>query len=79
MDSDMESAIDKLRIHTLRAQVEASRLHSVALARKFDAATTSTEKTRIAREYSDALKQTNSLQLMLELLERKYNEGKSGD
>ncbi len=79
MHSAVESAIDKLRIRSLEGQVEASRLYSVALAAAFDAAVISTEKTRFARQYDEALKQTHSLQLMLEMLQRKLNEGISTD
>lgn len=67
----MESIIDILRIPSLRGQIEASRLYSVALANEFESATTSTEKTNLASQYDHALKQMHSMQLALEILERK--------
>lgn len=70
----MGSIFRKLRIHSLLAQIEASRLYSVSLANQFDAAPTNGEKTKIAQRYDDALKQTHTMQLLLELLERQERE-----
>ncbi len=70
----MASIIDKLRMKTLKGQIEALRLESVALATQFEAAQTNTEKARLARRYDQALKQTHAMQLILELLERKQRE-----
>ena len=62
--------INRLKITSLQAQVEASRLHSQSLAIKFDTATTSAERAKIARQYDEALKKAHTMQLLLELLER---------
>jgi hypothetical protein len=72
-DGPLGHIIDKLRISSLRAQVEASRLYSAELTRKFEAAETSLEKTTIASQYDKSLKQTHAMQLLLEMLERKQN------
>lgn len=74
----MGSVINRLRIKSLQGQVEASRLHSQALASKFESAATSGEKTRIARLYDEALKKTHAMQLLLELLEREEREKVAG-
>jgi hypothetical protein len=60
-----------MQIHSLEGQIESSRLYSVVLANRFDASSTSTEKTKIARQHDHALKQAHALQLMLELLKMK--------
>jgi hypothetical protein len=70
----MESVIDRVRIRSLRGHIDASRLYSVALANRFEAAPTASEKTKIARQYDAALKQTHELQLMLEMLEKQERE-----
>jgi len=66
--------IRRLRIQALKAHVEASREFSLALASQFEIAPTSLEKTRIARRYDQALKQTHALQLLLEMLEKQGSE-----
>lgn len=70
----MGSIVHTLRIRSLRKLVEASRLHSDALARRFENAKTDQEKSRIAHEYDNALKRTHGLQLKLEREERKERE-----
>jgi len=60
-----------LNISSLRKEIEASRLHSIRLASQFEIAATSTEKSKIAREFDKALKQTHAMQYLLEMLERK--------
>jgi hypothetical protein len=76
-DGPMASLINRLRMQTLRGQIEASRLESVALADKFDSAPTQAEKARIARQIERALKQTHALQHVLESMERKERESAS--
>ena len=66
--------IARLRIRSLKAQVEAARLYSTALAGQFEAAPTGAEKTKIADRYEDALKRAHMLQFLLELLERKQRK-----
>jgi hypothetical protein len=68
------SFVDTLRIRSLRRQIEASRKHCGALAQEFETATTTEEKSRIAREYDKTLKKTHAMQFLLELLERKVKE-----
>ncbi|MFZ1939829.1 MAG: hypothetical protein WBA18_06215 [Terracidiphilus sp.] len=70
----MGSIVQTLRIRTLRKLIDASRKQSETLARQFEAAQTSTEKTKIAREYDQALKQTHAMQFLLEKEERKAKD-----
>jgi hypothetical protein len=70
----MVSAIRRLRIKFLIAQVGASRDHCATLANKFESALNNTEKSNIARQYDLALTRTHTRQLLLELLERKERE-----
>jgi hypothetical protein len=65
----LEEIIDRLRIHYLKALVEATRLHSEALARGFERNQVSNERTRIAAEYNQVLNQHRAFQLLLELAE----------
>ncbi len=67
----MESAIDKLRIQSLKGQIAATQLYSVALAKEFETAADSIEKTKFASQYGEALKHIQSMQLLLEMLELK--------
>ena len=67
----MEFVGRNLNISSLRKEIEASRLYSVRLASQFELAATSTEKSKIAREFDKALKQTHAMQYLLEMLERK--------
>jgi hypothetical protein len=69
-DGPLEEIISRLRIHSLRSQVAASREYCNVLATKFESAATNSEKVKIARRYDEALKQTHAMQLLLELLER---------
>lgn len=73
----LESIIDRLRIHSLNGQIEASRLYCVALTNRFDAATTGKEKTKLAHQYDEALTRVHALQLLLALLERKRADEKA--
>ena len=71
----MKSVIRKLRVASLKAQIDATVLYSSELAGRFQTAATSREKTEIAREYDIALNQARMMQLLLEILERNQNEG----
>ncbi len=66
-----------MEISSLTAQVEAARLHIADLASKFEAATTSTKKTKLAFEYDQALKRADALQLLVDLLQRKFADEKA--
>lgn len=66
--------INKLKMQSLRGQIETSRLLCGSLAARFETATSSTEKTELARRYDEALRQTHSMQLLLELMERQARE-----
>ena len=66
----MGSIIRRLRINSLKAKIEASRVRCGSLVTDFEKAPTDTAKTGIANRYDEALKQTHSLQLLLELLEK---------
>jgi len=54
----------------LRVRVKSTQLRCESLTFQFEAAALPSEKTRIADQYSHALKQLESLQLLLELVER---------
>lgn len=73
----MVSAIRKLRIKLLIAQVDASRGRCATLAHKFEFAHSDTEKSNITRLYDRALTRTHTRQLSLEHLERKERESSS--
>lgn len=77
----MGSIVQTLRIRTLRKLIDASRKQSETLARQFEAAQTSAEKTKISREYDKALKQTHAMQFLLEKEERKARDrdSRTGD
>jgi predicted metal-binding protein len=66
----------KWRVRVLKAQIDALREYSAALAAQFQAASSDAEKAKIARRFDKVLKRTHSKQLQLELLERR--EGKTG-
>lgn len=65
----MESFIDQFRIRSLRGQIEASRLCSLSLAIQLESAQMGTEKEEIAHRQEKALKQTEIMERMLEILE----------
>ena len=70
----MGSFFSRLRTQSLKRRIEELRHQSASLAGEFETAPTETEKTRIARRYDEALKQTHAMQLLLELIERKERE-----
>lgn len=61
----MEFMIDKLRIGSLRAQIECSRLYSEALSREFRRTRSGAQKMNIVSEYEQTVRQIHSLQMML--------------
>lgn len=65
----METFIEQFRIRSLRGQIEASRLCSLSLTIQLEEARTDTEKIEIAWRQEKALKQTQVMESMLELLE----------
>lgn len=71
----MKSVIRKVKVASLKAQIDASMFHSSELAGRFQSAATSREKTEIAREYDVIQKQTRMMQLLLEMLERSQVDG----
>ena len=73
----MVSAVRRLRIKFLIAQVDAARDHCATLANRFESALSNTEKSHIATQYDLALRRTHARQLLLELLERKERESNS--
>jgi len=70
----LATMINRLKMHSLRAQIETSRLLCGALAGKFELTTSPTEKSKLARRYDEALRQTHTMQLLLELMERQERE-----
>ena len=61
--------MEQFRIRCLRGQVEASRLCCLSLTIQLEEARTDTEKIEIAWRQEKALKQTQVMESMLELLE----------
>jgi hypothetical protein len=66
----LESNIRRLKIHSLKDQIETARELSNMLAGQFESTPSSAERTQIAKRYDEALKQTHAMQFLLELLER---------
>jgi len=54
-----------LRSEDIKKQIEASEVFCAALSSRFQTAATSTEQTRIAHQYSQAINQLDSLRLLL--------------
>jgi hypothetical protein len=71
----MESFIDQFRIRSLRGQIEASRLCSLSLTMQLEEARTDMEKIEIAWRQDKALKQTQGMELMLQVLEGQVRDG----
>ncbi len=65
------SIVDTLRIRSLKKLVAASRMYSDALARQFEKARTTEEKSKIAGDHAKALKRTHAFQFRLEQQETK--------
>jgi hypothetical protein len=73
----VKSVIKRIKVASLKAQIDASALYSSELASRFQSAATSREKTEIAREYDIALNQARMMQLLLEILERNRDGGQT--
>jgi len=71
----VKSVIKRLKVASLKAQIDASVLYSSELAGRFQSAATSREKTEIAREYDIALNQAHMMRLLLDILERNQDRG----
>ena len=72
----MERIINQLRMHSLQGQAAAWREYSSLLASQFESAATSTEKTRLAMRYDEAMKQARTIQMLLEIVERQQHEAR---
>ncbi|MGA2341506.1 MAG: hypothetical protein ABSF75_16560 [Terracidiphilus sp.] len=72
----MESIISKRRIETLKAHTVLRQFHCESLAVELEAAAlTISRKPGLAYPWDDMLKETQLLQLMLDLLERRERKG----
>jgi hypothetical protein len=72
----MELIISKRRIETLKAHTVMRQFHCESLAVEFEAAClTISRKPALAYPWDDMLKETQVLQLMLDLLERRERKG----
>lgn len=69
----MDPVIRKLKIQTLRAQLEACRLQTIAFAKEYEASLTPEEKDEIAGRWDRAMKEEHFFKLALELLEKEPN------
>lgn len=70
----MDSVIRKLRIKSLKAQIEASRLQSESFAGDFEKATSNKQKSEIARKWDREMKAKHAAQVLLEMFERQQEE-----
>jgi hypothetical protein len=71
----LESAFRKLWIDTLKAQVALRKFICESLAEEFeDPSSTSARKARLAYLWDGAIKDTNLIQLLMDLLERQERE-----
>ena len=64
-----------LGIHTLRKQLDNCRDLCASLAKEFEVAETSAQRTRLADTWDTAMKQYHATQLLLELLEKQEKQG----
>ena len=72
----MELIISKRRIETLKAQMVLRQFHCESLAVEFETERlTINRKARLAYPWDDMLKESQVLQLMLDLLERRERKG----
>jgi uncharacterized protein involved in tolerance to divalent cations len=72
----MELIISKPRIQTLIAQTVLRKFHCESLVAEFEAeCLTISHKPRLAYRWDDMLKESQALQLMLDLLERRERKG----
>ena len=72
----MELIISKRRIETLKAQMVLRQFHCESLAVEFETeGLTINQKARLAYPWDDMLKESQVLQLMLDLLERRERKG----
>jgi hypothetical protein len=72
----MELIISKRRIETLKAQMVLRQFHCESLAAEFETeGLTINQKARLAYPWDDMLKESQVLQLMLDLLERRERKG----
>jgi hypothetical protein len=67
----MGAFVTKWRIRALMARIDVLRQDNARLESQFTAASTDAEKDKIKRLFDKNLKQSHSMQLMLELLERR--------
>ena len=72
----MELIISKRRIETLKAQMVLRQFHCESLEAEFETeGLTINQKARLAYPWDDMLKESQVLQLMLDLLERRERKG----
>ena len=72
----MELILRDLRIVSLRDHLNHCNDHCESLAREFESAGTSLEQTKLAFRWDNTLKHGYMVQFLLELLERRENEGR---
>jgi len=73
-DRALDSVIRKLRIRSLKAQIEVSRLRSESFAGDFEKATSNEQKSEIARKWDRTIKAKHAAQVLLEMLERQQKD-----
>jgi len=73
----MELMLLDLGIPTLKSHLESCQDLCAALARDFESARSSTQRTKLAFRWDATLKQTYALQLLLELRERQEREAQA--
>jgi hypothetical protein len=70
----MQSLIRKLKIHTLKMQLQASRAKCDSLAIEFEAAATTEQKAELAQRWNRAIEENHAAQHALAILERDHSE-----
>jgi hypothetical protein len=74
LDCALDSVLRKLRMMSLKAQIEVSRRQGEAFAGDFEKAESVEQKSEIARKWDRAIKAKHAAQVLLEMLERQQKE-----
>ena len=69
----MDPTVRRLKIQSLKAQLEACRLQNIAFAKEYEASSIPEERDEIAGRWDRAMKEEHFVKLALELLEKEPN------
>jgi hypothetical protein len=73
----LEPTIQKLKIQSLKAQMESCRLQNIACAKEYEASSTAEQKEEIAQRWHKAMQEEHFIKLALERLEKQSNGSKA--